>query len=282
MAARRRNCLLPTLATCSSTRGSGSCSWRSGATLGARRRSARPSGPACLWRGSDGEPPRGCARRPRGWGRGPWRMRPCRDTATGAPPASVAPHGTRCTAAASARRGSLRGAAADTHRDNWGVRIAGPARDDVVDPDDSSSWPDPVRALCREWDERVPPADFISDLEVDDVADGDIRAALQGRRIRAYHATRLLVHEVDGIRRHGLRVFSRELFEDRINAAYAHGHLTGAERDELQSAHMFAVGEDSARGDRAGVWDPTSGHPRSRGLAAYELLGRRRDLLLVR
>lgn len=134
------------------------------------------------------------------------------------------------------------------------MSISSRTREDLVDPDDASRWPDAVRGLCRKWNSGVPASDYLDDLELDDGADDNLRAALQGHRVRAYHATRLLAHEVDGIRRDGLRVFSRQLFEERIEAAHAHGHLTRSERDELQAAHMFAIGEDTRRGNRAGLW----------------------------
>lgn len=123
----------------------------------------------------------------------------------------------------------------------------------MVDPDDVSTWPEPVRTLCLEWNSGVPPTDYLEDLQLHDGADDELRAALQGYRILAYHATRLLAHEVEGIRLNGLRVFSPQLFEDRINAAHAHGHLTRPERDELQASHMLAVGEGTRRGNRAGL-----------------------------
>jgi hypothetical protein len=134
------------------------------------------------------------------------------------------------------------------------VRISTDPERDVVDPDDPSQWPDAVRALCGEWESEVAATEYLSDLELGDSADSALRASLQGQQLRAYHATRLLPHEVDGIRSDGLRVFSRQLVDNRIDAAHAHGHLTGVEADELRAAHMFAVGEDTDRGNRSGLW----------------------------
>lgn len=122
-----------------------------------------------------------------------------------------------------------------------------------MDPDDVSTWPNTVRALCRDWDAGVPATDYLSDLDLDSEAEDGLRSALQGHRVRAHHATRLLAHEVDGIRREGLRAFSRQLFEDRINTPYAHGHLTRSERDDLQVPHIFATGEATKRGNRNGL-----------------------------
>lgn len=134
------------------------------------------------------------------------------------------------------------------------MSISVDTRGDVVDPDDPSRWPAAVRALCEEWDWGVPATDYVGDLKLGDDADDALRAALQGHQVRAHHATRLLPHEVDSIRGDGLGVFSRQLFDDRIDAAHTHGHLTRSERNELRAAHMFAVGEDTDRGNRSGLW----------------------------
>jgi hypothetical protein len=61
-----------------------------------------------------------------------------------------------------------------------------------------------------------------------------------------------LEHEAELIRKQGLRPFSGELFDDRIDAALQHGHLTTAEHGQLRASHMVAGGETHSRGDRLG------------------------------
>jgi hypothetical protein len=123
----------------------------------------------------------------------------------------------------------------------------------LIDPDDRHSWPDWLREVMANIDARTDDADATSDLPVTTEDDAAVREALSGTQLVGYHATRLLPHEVDGIREHGLRVFSRALFDDRINAAFDAGDLDAHQRDQLLSAHMFAVGEETERGQRSGV-----------------------------
>jgi hypothetical protein len=123
----------------------------------------------------------------------------------------------------------------------------------LIDPDDRQSWPAWLCEVIADVDARTDDADATSDLPVTTEDDAAVREALNGCRLVAYHATRLLPHEPDGIREQGLRVFGRALFDDRINAAFGAGELDAHQRDELLLAHMFAVGEVTKRGKRSGV-----------------------------
>lgn len=123
----------------------------------------------------------------------------------------------------------------------------------LVDPDLPGSWPRALSDLIQLIDEQVPPSQYVSDLAVPEEGDVEIRRILSGVRVKAFHATRLLPHEGEGIRAKGLRVFGRELFDDRIEAAFRGGHITEPQREALHAAHMFAVGEENDRGRRSGV-----------------------------
>jgi hypothetical protein len=122
----------------------------------------------------------------------------------------------------------------------------------LVDPDHPETWPPRLTELMQRVDDVVSAAEYAGDLGVPDEADAEFRGALAGAQLRAFHATRLLSHEVDGIRLGGLQVFSRELFDDRIDQAYGAEHLTTPQWQRLRNAHMYAVGEEHARGRREG------------------------------
>lgn len=123
-----------------------------------------------------------------------------------------------------------------------------------LDPDSPGDWPAELQQVVRSLDEITPPATHVVDLEVSDAADVRVREAMSHYRIKAFHATRLLPHEVEAIKAEGLRAFGAVLFDDRIEGAFRHGHLTEAERAVLLGAHMHAVGEENDRGNRTGVW----------------------------
>lgn len=126
------------------------------------------------------------------------------------------------------------------------------ASEGVVDPDDVGTWPTSVRQLVEEWHNTVPESAFWEDLRVPDGGTDKLVAALAGHRLRAYHCTRLLAHEAQSIRLHGIRVFSRDLFDERITAAAWHGAMADADRDALLRGHMYGRGEAHSRGHRAG------------------------------
>jgi len=123
----------------------------------------------------------------------------------------------------------------------------------TIDPDLPDSWPNALSGLIQCIDAQVPASQYVTDLAVPDEADVEIRYVLSGVRVKAFHATRLLPHEGEGIRANGLRVFGRELFDDRIECAFRTGHITEPQREALHAAHMFAVGEENDRGHRSGV-----------------------------
>jgi hypothetical protein len=115
--------------------------------------------------------------------------------------------------------------------------------DDLIDVDDPASWPPLVRAWAAEQADRLRgSANFTEDLRFFPDRDEEFRARLAGRKLRVYHATRLLDHEVSWIREHGLRPLTRELVEERIEAAHQHGYLTAAERERLLAENVFALG----------------------------------------
>jgi len=65
-----------------------------------------------------------------------------------------------------------------------------------------------------------------------------------GHLLVVYHATRLLDHEIDAIRRDGLLPLSEELVRTRIEAAHDLGYLTHNERNQLLARNLFVDGSD--------------------------------------
>lgn len=75
----------------------------------------------------------------------------------------------------------------------------------------------------------------------------EFRTLFSGRGLRTYHATRLLPHEVENVRRRGLRLLTEELVRDRIEAAFRHGYVSREVADELLKGHVFATREHDNR-----------------------------------
>jgi hypothetical protein len=111
---------------------------------------------------------------------------------------------------------------------------------DLVDLGEMSTWPAEVVDAVKDLTEDVQRTSNVSELQLPDGADEQLRALLNGTRFLAFHASRLLDHEVAMIQQRGLRPFGRDLFDDKIQTAFAHGALTADERDALLAGHMRA------------------------------------------
>jgi hypothetical protein len=123
-----------------------------------------------------------------------------------------------------------------------------------IDLGDPTTWPERVRSRVEAFVASNPDDDdsFHQAIEEED----EFRRLLDGFLLRAFHATRLLDHETDGIGRSGLRVLSEELISERIEAASAGDHITEDERDSLLSAHVFASGEARNREGQISLFMP--------------------------
>jgi hypothetical protein len=121
----------------------------------------------------------------------------------------------------------------------------------MIDVDDPSTWPDRVRAWVEPFAEALRgTTEYTTDLAVPLDLENEFRALLADETVRADHYTRLLDHEVEGIKREGLRPLTEQLVIDRITGACAHGVLDTPTRDFLLSRHVFATGGSSNRADR--------------------------------
>lgn len=119
----------------------------------------------------------------------------------------------------------------------------------LISVDSPESWPKSLRDAISDLDARVPPASYATDLELSQQDLASVRVALGSNSVRARHFTRLLPHEFDWIRAAGLRLFSRELFDERIDAAMDHGYFGPATADVLKRSSIPAA-EAGKRGDR--------------------------------
>ena len=120
-----------------------------------------------------------------------------------------------------------------------------------VSVDDPNSWPSSVRDGCGELARRASPNPrYIEDLHLSGDDEDEFRSLFAGCRIVAYHATRLLPHEVEDVSVGGLRRLTPELVLHRIQKAHDCGHITEEERAAFSDAHVFATGEARNRKDQ--------------------------------
>ncbi|MEV6840029.1 hypothetical protein AB0N17_36995 [Streptomyces sp. NPDC051133] len=121
-----------------------------------------------------------------------------------------------------------------------------------MDVDNPATWPralaDLIYSIADETELDEP--DLYVDLELED-REAQILDLLRGHLLRAQHGTRLLDHEADAIRAHGLRPLDAALVDDRLNHAHERGYLTDAEREVLRSQSMVAPGRQKL-GNREG------------------------------
>ncbi|NRD67992.1 hypothetical protein HRD49_40305 [Corallococcus exiguus] len=112
----------------------------------------------------------------------------------------------------------------------------------MIDPDDVSTWPDDLRDYVDELAASAPgDVEYTADLRLLDEAK-PMLAMLSGAVVRAYHCTRLLPHEVVGVRQNGLKVLSSDLMAAKIGDALSAGAISRAESVELMDGHVFAKG----------------------------------------
>lgn len=111
----------------------------------------------------------------------------------------------------------------------------------IVDIDDVSSWPVELRDLVQiSAAELAGSTEYVPDLRPDEAASRRVHQLLVGSFVKAYHATRLLDHEVTAIREQGLRLLNEELVAGRIMRAYEGGVISDEQRSHLMKNHVFA------------------------------------------
>jgi hypothetical protein len=108
----------------------------------------------------------------------------------------------------------------------------------AVDVEDPTTWPEPVHGWARQWSDR--PHLSLDPVPVDLLErEPELRGLLVGHKVRAYHCTRLLEHEVADIRDQGLRKLTPDLIADRITAAHAADAIDDDLRDRLSSRNAL-------------------------------------------
>ncbi len=118
---------------------------------------------------------------------------------------------------------------------------------DVVDVDEPSTWPEAVLRRAEAWSASLTGSTKATgDLDLTPEDETRLLLDLDGRRMLVYHATRLLPHEVAGIRATGLSLASQDLVRRRVSEAFEAGTIDRHLRDILWESHVF---NDSDRGD---------------------------------
>ncbi len=113
------------------------------------------------------------------------------------------------------------------------------------------TWPTPIRNIVSEVANRLPVKleHYSGGGELSERED-EFRALFAGKRLRAYHCTRLLPHEIEDVRRGGLRLLTEDLVRRRIEEATIHGYVSRQLGDELLQGHVFATREHDNREKR--------------------------------
>lgn len=142
-----------------------------------------------------------------------------------------------------------------------------------IDPDNQKTWPPDVAEFVRRAAGAVRrTVRRTSDLYAHEGEEGFLQL-LRGSTIRAYHCTRLLEHELAGIRAHGLRRLTAELVRDRIDKALECKVITPAEAGQLRKGHAFAVGEEENRQGRVCLFSCLQTMDEDEAEAVKDLLG---------
>lgn len=120
----------------------------------------------------------------------------------------------------------------------------------LVDVDDLETWPAEVRAWVDKYRRLRGSTKYTLDLEVPAEREDEFRSLLGGHKVLTFHCTRLLEHEADRIRQHGLRRLTKELVAERILEAHTFGSLTDEQRRYVEDKHAFAGGWEQHREGR--------------------------------
>lgn len=108
--------------------------------------------------------------------------------------------------------------------------------------DSPETWPAEVRREADRMAELLAGTTcYTGDLRLPEHYDDEFRRLLAGHQLRAYHATRLLPHEIEDVRSGGLRRLTRDLVAQRLQGLQASGLVTDAEVEELRSHTVFAL-----------------------------------------
>ena len=129
-----------------------------------------------------------------------------------------------------------------------------------VDVSRLETWPEPLISAVAAIDRKVPRSPYPADLAVPAEAIASLWGAIGGHHLVARHFTRLLEHEAEAILACGLRLYSRELFDERIDDAVRLKLMPLEVGEALKESSLPAVDPaGTRRGKRRFVW-MTVGH----------------------
>jgi hypothetical protein len=112
----------------------------------------------------------------------------------------------------------------------------------VTELGETASWPASALDFV---DDRIRRGKRAGDRDPE--AERAFRTMFDGSVVRAYHLSRLLEHEADSIRTVGLRVATKNLFEERIKRATEVARFSDSFRDRLLALHALSDGDDDRR-----------------------------------
>ncbi len=115
--------------------------------------------------------------------------------------------------------------------------------------DDPTTWPDRLHEFVRELIVGIGEVpEYTCDLRhvLPDRSD-TLTELVAGLGFAAFHCARLLDHEIRDIHESGLRHLTEELVAEKIDRAYAAGHLSTQDRDKLRERNCFAIGNVTGR-----------------------------------
>ena len=111
-----------------------------------------------------------------------------------------------------------------------------------IDVDERETWPAATRAWLEEHAKRLSgTTEHLCDFSVMPEQEDEFRRTFGTRKLLAYHATRLLPHETDAIRRHGLRLLDEQLIHDRIADAVARAALSARALRAANEGNVYAT-----------------------------------------
>jgi hypothetical protein len=118
----------------------------------------------------------------------------------------------------------------------------------MIDLDMPATWPSAVMDWARSYADQLRGSTTLTpDLDVPLEVEDEFRLLLGGHGVLAFHCTRLLDHEVRAIRRHGLRMLTRELIQERIAGARSRNCMTDGQQNALLTRNVFARQEAHGR-----------------------------------
>jgi len=140
-----------------------------------------------------------------------------------------------------------------------------------IDPDNRETWLPEVAEFVRRAAAPVKRrARHTSDLMVLEGEETFVQL-LRGSTVRTYHCTRLLDHEIAGIRANGLRRLTPELVLERIDKALECKAITPEEAEQFRKGHAFAIGKERGREGRVCLFSNRQTMDKAR--AVEDLLG---------